>query len=150
MTAAALMRWGAGLAAAGLAGIALATDYHGIVTAFALTSLGYGFARPGFTAGASLMVGEDEQGAVAGAVTAINGACFVLAPAAGIGLYGIGGAVPLSARRGGRRLLLAMHCSTRCCAALGAAPSRPTTCISRLAQRAAIGLNAAKEDPWGR
>ena len=94
MTPGSLMRWGAGLAALGTAGIALASDYHGIVVAFGLTSLGYGFARPGFTAGASLMVGPDEQGAVAGAVTAVNGACFVLAPAAGIGLYQLGHAYP--------------------------------------------------------
>ena len=94
MTPGMLMRWGAALAALGTAGIALADDYHGIVAAFALTSLGYGFARPGFTAGASLVVGDDEQGAVAGAVTAINGSCFVLAPAAGIGLYELGHGYP--------------------------------------------------------
>ncbi len=101
LTASALMRWGAALAAAGLAGIAVATDFYGIVVAFALTSLGYGFARPGFVAGASLMVGEDEQGAVAGAVTAVNGACFIVAPTVGIGLYEIGGAVPVCGGRGG-------------------------------------------------
>ncbi len=94
LSASALMRWGAALAAAGLAGIALAHDFYGILAAFALTSLGYGFARPGFVAGASLMVGEDEQGAVAGAVTAVNGSCFIVAPAIGIGLYEIGGAYP--------------------------------------------------------
>ena len=94
LTASALMRWGAALAAAGLAGIALAPDYAGILAAFALTSLGYGFARPGFVAGASLVVGEAEQGAVAGAVTAVNGACFIVAPTIGIGLYEIGGAYP--------------------------------------------------------
>lgn len=94
MTPGSLMRWGTALAAVGTAGIALATDYHGIVVAFGLTSLGYGFARPGWTAGASLAVGQPEQGAVAGAVTAVNGACFVLAPAAGIGLYELGGSYP--------------------------------------------------------
>ena len=94
MTASSLMRWGAGLAAAGCLGIALAHDYSGILAAFALTSLGYGFARPGFVAGASLTVSEDEQGAVAGAVTAVNGACFIVAPTIGIGLYEIGGAYP--------------------------------------------------------
>jgi len=106
MTPGMLMRWGAGLAAVGTLGIALAPDYHGIVVAFALTSLGYGFARPGFTAGASLMVGEGEQGAVAGAVTAISGACFVLAPAAGIGLYGLGHAYPYVAGAAALVLLL--------------------------------------------
>ncbi len=94
LTAAALTRWGAALAAAGLAGVALAHDFSGLLAAFALTSLGYGFARPGFVAGASLMVGADEQGAVAGAVTAINGSCFILAPTIGIGLYEIGGSYP--------------------------------------------------------
>ena len=107
MTPGALMRWGAGLAALGTFGVAMASDYHGIVVAFALTSLGYGFARPGFTAGASLMVSADEQGAVAGAVTAINGACFVLAPAAGIGLYGLGHAYPYYAGAGCLVMLLA-------------------------------------------
>jgi MFS family permease len=94
LTAATLMRWGAALAAAGLAAIALASGYPGILAGFALASLGYGFARPGFVAGASLVVGDDEQGAVAGAVTAVNGACFIVAPTIGIGLYEIGGAWP--------------------------------------------------------
>jgi len=87
LTPSQLMRWGSLIAAAGTAGIALAPDFHTLVLAFALASAGFGFARPGFTAGASLAVGRAEQGAVAGAVTAINGACFILAPAVGIGLY---------------------------------------------------------------
>jgi MFS family permease len=82
-----LMRWGTLLAAAGTAGIALAPDFHAMVLAFALASAGFGFARPGFTAGSSLAVSRAEQGGVAGAVTAVNGACFILAPAIGIGLY---------------------------------------------------------------
>ena len=94
LTASALMRWGAGLAAAGLLAIAVAPDYSGVLAGFALASLGYGFARPGFVAGASLMVGEAEQGAVAGAVTAVNGACFILAPTIGFGLYEVGGTLP--------------------------------------------------------
>ncbi len=87
LTPPALLRWGTGLAAAGTLGIALAGDLHSIMLAYALACLGYGLARPGFTAGASLAVGQHEQGAVAGAVTQVNGACFVLAPAVGIGLY---------------------------------------------------------------
>jgi hypothetical protein len=82
-----LMRWGTLLAAVGTAGIALAPDFHAMVLAFALASAGFGFARPGFTAGSSLAVSRAEQGGVAGAVTAVNGACFILAPAIGIGLY---------------------------------------------------------------
>ncbi|WP_235890409.1 MFS transporter [Sandaracinobacter neustonicus] len=82
-----LMRWGSLLGAAGVAGIAFAPDFHALVLAFAVASAGFGFARPGFTAGSSLAVSRHEQGGVAGAVTAVNGACFILAPAVGIGLY---------------------------------------------------------------
>ncbi len=84
-----LMRWGALLAGAGIAGVTVATSFHAMVLAFAVASAGFGFARPGFTAGASLAVGRDEQGGVAGAVTSVNGACFIVAPAAGIGLYAL-------------------------------------------------------------
>ncbi len=90
LTPPALMRWGTLIAAVGTAGIALAHDLHGLVIAFALMSLGYGLARPGFTAGASLAVGRAEQGGVAGAVTSVNGSCFIFAPAVGIGLYQFG------------------------------------------------------------
>jgi len=75
------------LAAAGTALTGLATSLYGIATAFALASLGFGFTRPGFTAGASLAVGPGAQGSVAGKVTSINGASFVLGPSIGVGLY---------------------------------------------------------------
>lgn len=94
MTPPLLLRWGTALAALGTLGIALGHDFHLLVLSYAVASLGYGFARPGFTAGASLAVNEDEQGAVAGAVTQVNGACFVLAPAVGIGLYELVPAMP--------------------------------------------------------
>lgn len=87
LTPSQLMRWGTIIAAAGIAGIAIAPSFHALVLAFALASAGFGFARPGFTAGSSIAVSRHEQGGVAGAVTAVNGACFILAPAIGIGLY---------------------------------------------------------------
>ncbi|MEN9932681.1 MAG: hypothetical protein RIS17_1254 [Pseudomonadota bacterium] len=90
LTPPALMRWGTVIAAAGTAGIALSGSLYGLVIAFALMSLGYGLARPGFTAGASLAVSRAEQGGVAGAVTSVNGSCFIVAPAIGIGLYEVG------------------------------------------------------------
>ena len=89
-----LMRWGMLIAAAGSAATALAQDFHGLVLGFALASLGYGLARPGFTAGASIAVSRTEQGGVAGAVTAINGACYIAGPAIGIGLYTFMPALP--------------------------------------------------------
>lgn len=62
-----------------------------------MTSLGFGFTRPGFTAGASLAVPLAEQGAVAGVITAANGISYVLAPALGIGLYGWNHDLPFAA-----------------------------------------------------
>jgi MFS family permease len=84
----ALILWGALIAATGLIGTMLANDLYGITISFAVASLGFGFTRPGFTAGASLAVPLAEQGAVAGVITSANGISYVLAPGLGIGLYG--------------------------------------------------------------
>ncbi|MDR3513900.1 MAG: MFS transporter [Caulobacteraceae bacterium] len=75
-----LLRWGVGLAAAGSLMVAFAPDYWTVVIAYALSSLGFSFARPGFTAGASLSVSSDEQARAAGAIAAVNGVNVVLAP----------------------------------------------------------------------
>jgi len=82
------------LASAGCAMTGLATSLYGIATAYALASIGFGFTRPGFTAGSSLAVGHDAQGSVAGKVTSINGAAFVLGPSIGVGLYQARHALP--------------------------------------------------------
>ena len=74
-------------AAVGTVLTGMATSLYGIAVSFALASLGFGFTRPGFTAGASLAVGPEGQGSVAGKVTSINGAAFVLGPSIGVGLY---------------------------------------------------------------
>ena len=92
-----LILWGAVIAAAGLVGTTLSRDLYGITMAFALASLGFGFTRPGFTAGASLAVPLAEQGAVAGVITSANGISYVLAPALGIGLYGLQHDLPFAA-----------------------------------------------------
>jgi len=84
----ALILWGALIAAVGLLGTMLSTGLYGITIGFALASLGFGFTRPGFTAGASLAVPLAEQGAVAGVITSANGISYVLAPGIGIILYG--------------------------------------------------------------
>jgi MFS family permease len=83
----ALILWGAIIAAAGMMVTIAAGDLYGIVLGFGISCLGFGFTRPGFTAGASLAVPLAEQGGVAGVVTAANGSCYVLAPAAGMLLY---------------------------------------------------------------
>jgi hypothetical protein len=43
--------------------------------------MGFGFARPGFTAGSSLAVGWKDQARVAGTIAAVNGINAVFAPA---------------------------------------------------------------------
>ncbi|MFW2850697.1 MFS transporter [Sphingomonas sp. TX0543] len=83
----ALVLVGLVLAAAGTVLTGMAMSLYGIATAYALASLGFGFIRPGYTAGSSLAVGYDAQGSVAGKVTSINGASFILGPSIGVGLY---------------------------------------------------------------
>jgi MFS family permease len=75
-----LLRWGAGIAAVANVIVAFAPSYSAVVMGYALSSLGYGFCRPGFTAGASLAVGHTEQARAAGAIAAINGLNVVVAP----------------------------------------------------------------------
>ena len=84
-----MMLTGLIFAAMGCALTGLATSLYGIACAYGLASVGFGFTRPAFTAGASLAVGPDAQGSVAGKVTSINGAAFVLGPSIGVGLYQI-------------------------------------------------------------
>lgn len=79
--------FGSVLAAIGCVLTGFAQSLHMMAVAYGLASLGFGFLRPGFTAGASLAVGTHEQGAVAGRTTAVNGAAFVLGPSIGVGLY---------------------------------------------------------------
>ena len=74
-------------AALGLAAIACANSLFGIAIAYSLSSAGFGFVRPAVTAGSSLAVGRALQGAVAGRVTANNGAAFILGPLIGVILY---------------------------------------------------------------
>ena len=93
----ALILWGSLIAATGLVATMLSGDLYGVTIGFALASLGFGFTRPGFTAGASLAVPLAEQGAVAGLITAANGISFVLAPAIGMGLYTVQENLPFAA-----------------------------------------------------
>ena len=83
----ALLMWGSLIAALGLGITAVADDLYGLVLGFGLASIGFGFTRPGFTAGASLAVPLAEQGAVAGLITSANGIAYVAAPAVGMALY---------------------------------------------------------------
>ncbi len=92
-----LVLWGALLAAIGTIATGLSLSAYGLMLGFALASMGFGLFRPGFTSGASLAVALDEQNAVAGMVSSVNGIPYVAAPALGVGLYGFGLALPFLA-----------------------------------------------------
>jgi MFS family permease len=80
--------WGMALAIVGVLGFSVAQNLHSIALGFAVASLGFGLYRPGFTAGASLAVTRREQGQIGGIVASVNGAAYIVAPAAGVWLYG--------------------------------------------------------------
>jgi MFS family permease len=80
MTSRQLLRWGVACAALGNLLTAIAPDYATVVAGYAIASLGFGFARPGFTAGSSLAVEAKDQARVAGGIAAVNGINAVLAP----------------------------------------------------------------------
>jgi MFS family permease len=82
-----MMAVGLVLSALGLCATANAYSLYALATSYALSSIGFGFTRPAFTAGSSLAVGRRLQGLVAGRVTSINGASFVVGPTIGVGLY---------------------------------------------------------------
>lgn len=114
-----LVHWGCVLAAAGCVSIGFATSLYGLAVAFALSSLGFGFVRPGFTAGASLAVSGAAQSSVAGKVTSINGAAFILGPSIGVGLYELGRPLPYY-MAGAAMILLCLY------ALLKLTPSHPS------------------------
>ena len=103
----ALLLWGTLIAAVGLAIIVVAGDLYGLVLGFAVSSLGFGFTRPGFTAGSSLAVSLAEQGSVAGVITAANGIAFVAAPGIGMLLYALDPRLPFAVAVGLLLLLAA-------------------------------------------
>ena len=82
-----LLRYGPVISAVGSVLIAFAPSFPLVVAGYALTSVGFGFMRPGYAAGASLAVRPSEQARAAGAITAVNGASSLLAPVTGILLY---------------------------------------------------------------
>jgi MFS family permease len=79
--------WGSLLALVGVAITGASYDFYGITLGFAISSLGFGLFRPGFTTGASLAVRRHEQGDVAGKIASINGAAYVVAPAIGVAIF---------------------------------------------------------------
>lgn len=92
-----MILWGSAIAAAGLAATMAADGLYGLIIGCAIASLGFGFTRPGYAAGASLAVSRAEQGGVAGLITSANGIAFVAAPGAGMALYALDRHLPFIA-----------------------------------------------------
>lgn len=64
-----------------------AKDYAALISAQFCIGLGQGFARPGFSSGASLAVPPKFQGNIAGLVISANGAGYVITPIFGLFIY---------------------------------------------------------------
>lgn len=71
-----------------------ANSIPAMVIFLGILGLGIGMVSPGFTAGASLAVGPEEQGAVSGMVAACPSAGFVLGPIVGTSLYQVDHSLP--------------------------------------------------------
>jgi len=72
----------------------LAGSLPQLVVVLGFLGLGLGVVTPGFTAGASLAVGPDEQGAVGGLMAACPAAGFILGPIVGTSLYQLNHILP--------------------------------------------------------
>jgi MFS family permease len=94
MSARTLIRWGTFIGFVSFALFAVAGQLGPLVTAFVVSGLGFGMVRPGYGAAASLAVDPEEQGAVAGIMSATSAAGFILGPLIATKLYKISPAVP--------------------------------------------------------
>ncbi len=75
------------LIALALAGMALFTTFTPFIIANVVMGFGMGFAGAGFSAGASLAVKPEEQGAASGIIAACSSAGWIVGPLMGPGLY---------------------------------------------------------------
>lgn len=89
-----LLRLGLPLLVASFVVMPLASSLLPLLAAYSLLGFGVGFILPGYVSGASLAVGEDEQGAVAGLVGTAQGFGSVLGPLLGTTLYSVGITLP--------------------------------------------------------
>ena len=74
--------------------IAFGRDELSLVAGMTTLGSGMGLAVPGFTAGASLAVGAEDQGAVAGVTSSCPPLGFTIGPLLGSALYGIDAQLP--------------------------------------------------------
>lgn len=95
--AARLMRTGAPIALAGYAVLAVAPSFWLVATAYLVVAFGLGLAVTGFAAAASLGVGPQHQGLVAGLVHATYGLTFLAGPMLSSVLYDVEPVAPVIA-----------------------------------------------------
>jgi MFS family permease len=82
-----MLRAGALIAMLGFTIVVASTTQALMFAAITLLGFAFGLLRPGVMAGASLAVGMDEQGGVAGLMNATGGMAVTLAPFIGMSLY---------------------------------------------------------------
>jgi MFS family permease len=75
-----LMRWGIGISIITYCAFVVSPSYGPLMFAMMLQGLGFGLARPGFSAAASLAVEPEEQGAVAGLIGGTGAAGHIMIP----------------------------------------------------------------------
>ena len=84
ISARALTNWGLGAALISCVAFLAFGNFFILVVGLALSGLGFGMARPGFTSGASLSVSPHEQGAVAGIIGGASAMGFIAGPLIGL------------------------------------------------------------------
>ncbi len=89
-----LMTLGLPVMMVGFALLLFANSIATLVIFMGVLGLGIGMVSPGFTAGASLAVSSEEQGAVSGMISACPSAGFVLGPIVGTSLYQVDHGLP--------------------------------------------------------
>lgn len=90
-----LLRVGAPLSALAFVVLTVAPDFWSITAGLVLLAGGLGLAIPGFTTAPTLLVGPDEQGAIAGLLTGTIGLTFVIGPVLGTSLYEVAPLAPI-------------------------------------------------------
>lgn len=89
-----LLRVGFLVALGGAVSVALHAGLGVMFAGCVLLGVGFGLAMPGYTAGPTNVVAEDEQGGVAGVINATNGLTFAIGPVLFTALYGVDADMP--------------------------------------------------------
>lgn len=112
-----LLRYGAAVTMGGNLISLVASDYLGILVGYAISAMGLGLARPGWLAGSSLAVDDEEQGDIAGLMVSLAGLSFLGAPLASVALYSLNPQAPFLVNLiilGGALALLRRSGALRC------------------------------------